>query len=106
MAAVEDVAHYQGPRLGNAADAAFAALDDHVFRLRDLPPESWRGASCIATNDTLETAVEADGYERELSVSIRVAGIRASTHREGHPRAPHQDAQAGRPVDARHGQGW
>jgi len=76
MKSMADIGNYQGLRLRNAAAVAFAALDEYGFRLRDSQLDAWRGASVVAANDTVVIAVEADWYERELSVSVQVEGAK------------------------------
>jgi hypothetical protein len=76
MKAMDDGGNYQGLRLRNAAAVAFAALDEYGFQLRDSQLDAWRGASVVAANDTVAIVVGADWYERELSVSIQVAGAK------------------------------
>jgi len=74
MAGVADVQNFQGLRLRNAAAAAFAALNDYGFRVRGAHTDAWRGVGVVVATDTVEIAVDADWYDRELCVSIQVAG--------------------------------
>lgn len=68
---VAEVENYQGQRLLAAAMGAFGQLG---FQVRDQHLDAWRGASLTVVRGTVAIAVDADWLERELAVSVRVAG--------------------------------
>lgn len=59
-----------------AATAAFAALADHGFQVRDTQIGWDRGASVVVASGWVTIAVDADFLECELSVTVQVAGAR------------------------------